>query len=527
MSGGGSRVAVTAGAASGLAYVLLQELVPRVLQWSVRAAPEVARAGAELVTSVGGAVLPAVVGAGARLRSWGWSALQLLFAGFHCFRAWVAAARDRHRSWLGIRRMEPGSFALIARGQEFDEVWLGCPVAQYPGSAPGAEWIVRTTDDNVTRFHWAHVRMVVGAVYPVTGVGAQRRVPPGVPPASVNWLCAPPDAAGAWVPDVGTAIALASEARAQADHAQATSGRDVVVAGSGNPLKELGAPPPPAAGAAGQCPQAPRPELPLVEPPAAAPGAAGVGAGGLAAGAVGVDRAACALGFATPAAEADMSALLAEIGALRLAVHKKRAESSSSSSQRRRKKDKKKKRERVQDKGKKKKKKGSSSSSSSSRSRSKSPLRWQEKGVNKPVSARKLHELETTKFKKRGDLLAYASLHPGALSAAFLAQVHLRCGLGQVRESKDLRSPSVRAWASKETGLTDVRDLREVGTLAAAIDHLNLGEAAQALDVLTQRVLAIQIAKQKGGSWERAERIEMIPPGSTLLAPSGVTQLAA
>ena len=225
-----------------------------------------------------------------------------------------------------------------------------------------------------------------------------------------------------------------------------------------------------------------------------------------------------------------MDALAAEVEALRMAVQHHRRGSSSTSSDRKRKKRKDKKAKKKDDERKSRKKKRSSSSSSSSgssreRGKSRSPLRWRKSGRNKTVSGGQLQALNGMKFKKRGDLLAFASSHPGALAAGFLSEIHQRCGLGPIRQSSDLRKPSARAWAADKTGLSDIRDLREVATLATVVDHLNLDEAAEALDVIAQRIAAIQIAKTKGSTWERAQQSELIATGSHLVAPSGVIQL--
>ena len=154
-------------------------------------------------------------------------------------------------------------------------------------------------------------------------------------------------------------------------------------------------------------------------------------------------------------------------------------------------------------------------------------MKWKQKGSNHRITPEQLHEVDRMKFKKRGDILSFASTHPGALTAGFLAEVHRRCGLGAVKETKDLRVAPVRTWAAKSecTGLSDLRDCRELATLATVMDHINLNEVAQALDVIVQRIGAIQIAKQKGSTWERAERSELIPGAGTLMAPSGVLQL--
>ena len=59
------------------------------------------------------------------------------------------------------------------------------------------------------------------------------------------------------------------------------------------------------------------------------------------------------------------------------------------------------------------------------------------------------------------------------------------------------------------------------------LDHVNAKDIEQALDTLVSRISAIQMAKQKGGSWEKAEKIELIPTGAHCLAPGGVSSLAA
>ena len=75
------------------------------------------------------------------------------------------------------------------------------------------------------------------------------------------------------------------------------------------------------------------------------------------------------------------------------------------------------------------------------------------------------------------------------------------------------------------TGLTEVRDLREVQTIATAMDMINRRELSQAMDVLAQRVVSIQRAKQKGGTWEAAELLELMPGSGASMAPGGLLTL--
>ena len=128
--------------------------------------------------------------------------------------------------------------------------------------------------------------------------------------------------------------------------------------------------------------------------------------------------------------------------------------------------------------------------------------------------------MDAQKFKRKGELLAYATKHPGALSAHFLASIYARLSKGRMTQSSQPREANVVQWASQHSGLTEIRDVREVLTLAEAMDCINRREISRAMDVLAQRILAIQQAKRKGGSWEKAECIELIPSGNALASSS-------
>ena len=70
-------------------------------------------------------------------------------------------------------------------------------------------------------------------------------------------------------------------------------------------------------------------------------------------------------------------------------------------------------------------------------------------------------------------------------------------------------------WAQIHAPTTDKRDGKEIQTLCLAMDNINANQLAQAMDVLSQRVTAIQVAKSQGGSWEKAARLELtVPPGA-------------
>eukprot|EP00974_Lingulodinium_polyedra_P043203 4148473-Lingulodinium_polyedra.AAC.1 len=68
-----------------------------------------------------------------------------------------------------------GQFVLVARGAEWDEVWLGCPVA-----GTEAEWVAYTTGGDGASRQWTSVELTRGMCTPMLGAGGARLVPVGI-----------------------------------------------------------------------------------------------------------------------------------------------------------------------------------------------------------------------------------------------------------------------------------------------------------------------------------------------------------
>ena len=154
-------------------------------------------------------------------------------------------------------------------------------------------------------------------------------------------------------------------------------------------------------------------------------------------------------------------------------------------------------------------------------------MRWRENGRNKQISAKEARGLETKRFKGRTELLSFAGSHPGALSGGFLCMIYDKLNNRAPRETKELRSAKVSEWASKFSGLSELRDRREVQTLAHLMDLMSRRDYEVVMDVIAQRITSIQEAKKKGGSWEKAQHGELLPMEGHSGAPSGMTRLYA
>eukprot|EP00971_Amphidinium_carterae_P331187 6464604-Amphidinium_carterae.1 len=164
---------------------------------------------------------------------------------------------------------------------------------------------------------------------------------------------------------------------------------------------------------------------------------------------------------------------------------------------------------------------GSTSSKSSSGKKKKKKekkgkkfLQWEYKARDRPVGVEELHAISQEPFKRRADLLSFAARHKGALTASFLLGCHMALQKGSIKRSKQLRDVGVGTWAARFSSVTDVRDQREIQSIASAMDAIQVYDIEAAMDIMSQRILAIQAAKAKGSSWEKAEKLELIPMSS-------------
>ena len=142
-----------------------------------------------------------------------------------------------------------------------------------------------------------------------------------------------------------------------------------------------------------------------------------------------------------------------------------------------------------------------------------------------------LAEIERERFSnQRSRLLTYAARNPGALTAHFLASIRekLRGPSGRVTRSRQLRDVSaLNGVQLGHSSLTETRDVREATTLASILDAVNRDDLSSALDILVMRLHALQAAKVKGGTWEKASRLELIGAVGTDILPAGLSGMAS
>lgn len=402
--------------------------------------------------------------------------------------------RSDHSALTWSFSMEAGSFVLISRADEWDEVLLVT-------HGEGSEWLCYSTSVDGGRFIWTIFRMTLGNFRVVDGRDGGRTAPAGIPGHLVNWMCDPTNIGQKWAPSPAQLVNLVSEGRVIMD----------IVNTDPTP------PPRHVAGAAAELAELTAPRQAQVVPAGpAAPVQAGQSSQGIG------------------PAEALQGPDHLELKRLAEVVNSLKSELDGSKGSKKKKKDKKKKskksRSRSSDHKKRKSKKRSSSSTSSSSSgrssSSSSFVKWKMEGRSKDVTAVSMGKVDAKKFKKRADLLIFAAKHPGALTANFINALRQKLMRGGILRTSQLRDIEMTEFITTgAAGLKEVRDRREALTILQAMDLVNKREVAKAMDVLSMRITALLEAKSSGGSWDKASRKELIPEDGGSLAPSGLTGL--
>lgn len=517
-----------------------------------------ARGGVAAATWLGGFALQALSLAAPRLRLLAWRGWGLFRTALNAGAAALAAlleARRRRRGargggaaagpgpWPGAMAAAGGhvpGFQLLARREQWDEALLLARVGD------GPLVVALSTTPDGAQFCWWCVDSGRGHMRtPLGGAGGARRPPVGVRGESINWVCLPPDAGDVWQPALEEIAGLREDAlqlaRLWAQRPPPAARRAVPGADLGHfpHVVELG-------GALG--PEAPdwAGALPVAEDaggePAAGAEAAAAGPGQLGGVAGGLGFPGAAEGLPPNMGLAEMQRAVedirTEMAAGRLPVpptgSKDKKRERHGDGRRRRRSTGRRRRSRESSRRSSRRSGGSRSGSARRRRRrrgsrsssgSSSFVRWKHRGSSRSLSPRQVTRFAGHKFRDQSDVISFAAQHPGALTAFFLGMVHQKLHQGLVRNTRDFRRTSVLSWVERHSGLAEVRDVREAVTLATAMDLMNQGQYAELMDVLAQRLSALQAAKAKGGSWEKAAKIELtIPPGQAA-APSGLLRL--
>ena len=124
--------------------------------------------------------------------------------------------------------------------------------------------------------------------------------------------------------------------------------------------------------------------------------------------------------------------------------------------------------------------------------------RWDPENHLGKLSTKQLARMESLRFKKRADLVNFASRHPGGLTAHMMYQLRVRMMQGPPESMKDLYAVDAGIWSSTATGLKEVRDQREVAVLSRVLTLLNQKKVVEAADVAVQRVREVLTAKRAG-----------------------------
>ena len=119
---------------------------------------------------------------------------------------------------------------------------------------------------------------------------------------------------------------------------------------------------------------------------------------------------------------------------------------------------------------------------------------------------------QSLRVRKRSDLFKLSQQYPGALGALFLMQVKTKMLGGSPDKVGDLYRIDPSRWATSLTGLTEIRDLREVQLLSKVVGKLNSGQVVDAVDLAAMRIKELLHAKvRSGGTWDTAALVSLMP----------------
>jgi hypothetical protein len=114
-------------------------------------------------------------------------------------------------------------------------------------------------------------------------------------------------------------------------------------------------------------------------------------------------------------------------------------------------------------------------------------------------------------------LISWSGRHPGRLTAKSLQLMEDRVGRGG--ENKKWKKhdcpPCAKSYFLMHLGVKHAgagkRNLKEMSTLCYLLDHMAHGRFAEASDMITQRLKAVEMSSMDGGLWDRANFLELVP----------------
>ena len=118
-------------------------------------------------------------------------------------------------------------------------------------------------------------------------------------------------------------------------------------------------------------------------------------------------------------------------------------------------------------------------------------------------------------------LTAWATRYPGRLASRSLQKMEDLVGRDgeAARWGADDTPAAAKSYYWRVVKVAQnpgLRNLREMHTICAALDHMALGRTKHAADVLAQRLKALEVAASEG-CWDRAQFLELIPNESVTL----------
>ena len=118
-------------------------------------------------------------------------------------------------------------------------------------------------------------------------------------------------------------------------------------------------------------------------------------------------------------------------------------------------------------------------------------------------------------FDNRSRFERLAEEKPGQLLLRAIGEIRRVISVGSVASPRPaILSPCFVAYYSQilepQKGQVGLRSIREMKTLAVAIDLVLAGDATRALDILVQRFKALELAATDSAGWAAAQHMELV-----------------
>jgi hypothetical protein len=92
-----------------------------------------------------------------------------------------------------------------------------------------------------------------------------------------------------------------------------------------------------------------------------------------------------------------------------------------------------------------------------------------------------------------------------------LAAVRKKCRKGTPSGFKEMKQVDLGAWSFNSTAWKDLQDISEAQALSLVLEKSNRDQLPHAVDIISQPIREVLLAKKSGGTWEKGFLVGLLP----------------